>query len=505
MFFVPSWETPLRKKKPSTSPLSQLLKTWKQEKTEAAIQFSKEDAAKGTYCLITLYKAVPGTANSKENFDLAWASLVKEMVTVSTPPEMQPSATENGWETQTGLAPFESDGNKGVVLLVTASAVDKMANLIIVTNTDVYEKEIAAFLESVSLKKPVTALQQNNKETNTQPASSLTNYAWKSHQNRKDALGNNAGYSTNSYQFYSNGTYKFSNTTFQYYTPKYYMVNEEGTYQVNGNKIILKPVKSKFEVRQREKTDPVSKSGNLGLAVVEYSFEYTTVYDRQRLVLVPANEKETKRDGIFNYYVNGEKTKSYLYDAEEALLIQTTNKPNESFQPGIGAKQPGSNTDTDANKSGLNNISVIGSWGKSNSVSQLNNRYGTYSYNKQQYIFNRNGLYTFSGKNYSEDYAETILIKETGSYIINGNKLTIVPETCVIESWSKKNGADNWGQLKSSQKKALEKATYQVTMEGKNLILSISKETTRDGRFSNGNYYSYGPPETFTAIKLPGQ
>jgi len=302
-------------------------KAWKKEKTEGAIQFSKEDAEKGTYCLIALYKAVPGTANSKEKFDLAWASLVKEMVTVSTPPEMQPSATENGWETQSGLAPFESDGTKGVVLLVTASAVDKMANLIVVTNTDVYEKEITAFLESVSLKKPATALQQNNTETNTQTASSLTNYVWKSHQNRKDAMGNNAGYSTNSYQFYSNGTYKFSNTTFQYYTPKYYMVNEEGTYQINGKKITLKPVKSKFDVRQREKTDPVSKSGNFNLEVVQYSFEYTTVYDRLRLVLVPGNQKETKRDGIFNYYVNGEKTKSYLYDAEGALSTQTTTKP----------------------------------------------------------------------------------------------------------------------------------------------------------------------------------
>lgn len=144
-------------------------KAWKKEKTEDAIQFSKEDAAKGTYCLITLYKAVPGTTNSKENFDLAWESLVKEMVTVSTPPEMQPSATENGWEMQSGYAPFESDGNKGIVLLVTASAVDKMANLIILTNTDVYEKEMTAFIESISLKKQTqTTINPSTPEKNTQ-------------------------------------------------------------------------------------------------------------------------------------------------------------------------------------------------------------------------------------------------------------------------------------------------------------------------------------------------
>ncbi len=140
-------------------------KGWKKQSAESALQFSKEDAATGTYCLITLYKAIPGTANSKENFDLAWTSLVKEMVTVSTTPEMQAVTTENGWETQSGLAPFESDGNKGVALLVTASAVDKMVNLIVLTNTDVYEKDMTAFLESISLKKPGSATGKTVKPT----------------------------------------------------------------------------------------------------------------------------------------------------------------------------------------------------------------------------------------------------------------------------------------------------------------------------------------------------
>jgi hypothetical protein len=303
--------------------------SWKKESTETAIQFTKENKSNGSYCVITLFKAVPATSKAKENFDMAWTSVVKEMVTIAAPPEMLPSALENGWEAVTGYAPFEKDGNKGVALLVTSSGYDKMVNIIIFTNSDLYEKDMAAFLESVSLIKPVAAPQQNNteqkfKETNTKTAGALTNFIWKSHQNRKDAMGNNAGYSTNSYQFYSNGTYKFSNTTFQYHLPKYYMISEEGTYEVNGNKITLKPLKSKFYVRQREKTDPVIKSGNLSLDVVQYNFEYATVYDRLRLVLVPGNEKETTRDGVFNYYVNGQKSKSYLYDAEDALPAQNS-------------------------------------------------------------------------------------------------------------------------------------------------------------------------------------
>ena len=177
----------------------------------------------------------------------------------------------------------------------------------------------------------------------------------------------------------------------------------------------------------------------------------------------------------------------------------------ENFIASLDLKKPLKNENVIVHNKPVNNSLITGSWGKSNSVAQINNRYGTYSYNKQQYTFNANGTYSFLGKNYSEDYAETLLIKETGTFTMNGNVLTILPKTSVIESWTKRNGADNYNQLKSSQKRALENASYQVQKDGRNLILSTSKETIRDGRYSNGNYYSYGPPETFTAIKLPGQ
>ena len=38
-------------------------KGWKKEKSESAVQFSKEDAAKGTYCIITVLKSIPGSVD----------------------------------------------------------------------------------------------------------------------------------------------------------------------------------------------------------------------------------------------------------------------------------------------------------------------------------------------------------------------------------------------------------------------------------------------------------
>lgn len=155
-------------------------KNWKKQASNDAIQFSKEDAAKGTYCLMTLYKSMPGKENSKENFDLAWASLIKESVTVSSAPEMQPIAIDNGWEAQSGYAPFESDGSKGIALLVTSSSYQKMINIVILTNTDTYQNEMSAFLESVSLKKITGTTKQVDKpETNTVKPTQTTTVAKK--------------------------------------------------------------------------------------------------------------------------------------------------------------------------------------------------------------------------------------------------------------------------------------------------------------------------------------
>ncbi len=44
---------------------------------------------------------------------------------------------------------------KGVVLLYTISGYGKMVNVMILTNTQAYEANITAFVESITLKKPV--------------------------------------------------------------------------------------------------------------------------------------------------------------------------------------------------------------------------------------------------------------------------------------------------------------------------------------------------------------
>lgn len=131
---------------------------WHRQISQSSIQISTEDKANGTYCLITLFKSLPGTNNSKENFDAAWDMVVKGMVTVSGAPQMASPGNENGWEIQSGFSPFEKGGEKGIAMLVTASGFGKMVNVLILTNTQAYQQNITDFLGSISLKKPAAEI-----------------------------------------------------------------------------------------------------------------------------------------------------------------------------------------------------------------------------------------------------------------------------------------------------------------------------------------------------------
>lgn len=147
-------------------------KGWQKEAAKNAVQLGVEDSASGGTCLITMFKPLPGSSDSKVNFESAWETIVKETISISGVPQMQSPMSENGWTAESGLAQYEAGGRKGIVLLVTLSGQDKMVNILILTNTDKFQQEIADFLESVDLPKvAVSAAPLKNKPPeNTQTA-----------------------------------------------------------------------------------------------------------------------------------------------------------------------------------------------------------------------------------------------------------------------------------------------------------------------------------------------
>lgn len=128
-------------------------KGWKKDGSAQAVQFSKQDEAGKTYCLITLFKSLDTRGGPADNFSASWETLVKDNLNVQAAPQMMPVSSENGWEAHTGTGVFESEGNKGIALLTTSTGYSKTVNILVLTNSDAYENELDQFFSSISFPK----------------------------------------------------------------------------------------------------------------------------------------------------------------------------------------------------------------------------------------------------------------------------------------------------------------------------------------------------------------
>jgi hypothetical protein len=289
-------------------------KGWTKQAGADGIQFSIAD--KESYCLVTLFKSIAGLGNAKENFDAAWATIVKDMVTVSSAPQMFPADTKGEWQLAGGFSTFEKDGQKGVAVLYTASGYGKMVNAFVLTNTQAYEPAITAFLNSISFKKPAGEVRPQAPVAPASSGPSLAGNFWK----QAGIRGGMAGYSgistgtfSKTYQFLPNGTYKFSREDMSVAAPKYYLETEEGTYTVSGNVITINAKRSSYSQHRLTKEEAPIKSGNLPLVTAQYRYEFWLHDDNWALLLSPVDGNETKRDGTFSFYRNGESQRTYQY------------------------------------------------------------------------------------------------------------------------------------------------------------------------------------------------
>lgn len=173
-------------------------------------------------------------------------------------------------------------------------------------------------------------------------------------------------------------------------------------------------------------------------------------------------------------------------------------------------KKPAVHTENQQQTTANTNSSIIGTWTKVASdqdAYHANN--GASGYIQRQYIFDQNGTYRDIIKTFSF-FSDIYLTKESGTYQVNGNSISITPQIAVLESWSRKDGRDEWGKLLSSQNIMLENATYQFTIQYNQyihetqLILQSSNATKRDGHFDQDNKWFYKlPTHDYDLIKLP--
>jgi hypothetical protein len=287
---------------------------WTVEKDANSIRFSKESGS--TYCVISLSRSADSIGDSAKNFEVLWKAMATDGLN-ATAPQRGTSGEKDGWQAEVAVAPFEKDGLKGAALLTTYSGNGKVIAILAVTNSADFNTDTETFINNVKL--PAIGASPGPKSptgSNGSVPAGLLEYEWTASQNRKHPVtGDNAGYAKRVYRFTANGTYTFYAESFQYYAPKYYVEKESGTYRVDGSRIIIRPSKAVATQHRLKKEDPPIKTEALKLEPAEYAFEITDVNNSPSLVLAPGTRAATRRDGIFNYWVNGEQTTSYLYGA----------------------------------------------------------------------------------------------------------------------------------------------------------------------------------------------
>ncbi|MEI9954849.1 MAG: hypothetical protein WDM90_00695 [Ferruginibacter sp.] len=143
--------------------------------------------------------------------------------------------------------------------------------------------------------------------------------------------------------------------------------------------------------------------------------------------------------------------------------------------------------------------SVAGLWCDNHlEISGYFNGFPQYSagYFRREYLFKEEGTYIFCMKNWSALMKEILFNYESGTYTVQGNQLTIIPDQGRGEWWSKKdNNTTLWGnRLKASDYK-LERMNYTFEIKyysGTNdysLILQANKNTERDGTYNQNGFF----------------
>jgi hypothetical protein len=135
---------------------------------------------------------------------------------------------------------------------------------------------------------------------------------------------------------------------------------------------------------------------------------------------------------------------------------------------------------------------IVGRWSRSSSSYPSDFKAGSWAgagYVASRYDFGSDGRYRYTQRSFFLMMPEIVIVKEDGTYTVDGTTLTVSPQSSVVESYAKKNNSDELGTPTSSKIRPPEKVAYRATfdystgMKEWNLVLEANHPTVRDGNF----------------------
>ncbi len=117
------------------------------------VAFSELNQTTGTFCIITLYGATPGTGNPRSDFAREWNNLViKTMKKAEANPKTDEQKAD-GWTVVSGGGEVESDVGRAVGFLTVVSGSGQTISILAVFNDPAYVQKIDAFVMALDLDK----------------------------------------------------------------------------------------------------------------------------------------------------------------------------------------------------------------------------------------------------------------------------------------------------------------------------------------------------------------
>ncbi len=277
---------------------------WKKtNNTTSVVCYAITNNQKGTYCQIAVYASTTSKGSLQADFESEWQELVVKPYKPTTKPELQSAVSENGWDVQSGVAPFEFSGGESAAMLVTASSHERCMSIVILTNTEDYQSQIKNFLESVDLKK----VEANTRTANNTSDNKSILGVWTMSASDQSSFRMNNGvmnYIIRQYTLNENGSYTFITKTFDPLMDKILLGKENGTYQISGNNLTIIPQKSVLEAwTKKDNADKWGKlltTQNMALEKVTYQFTRYYMSGIQEWDLILQTGAPTKREGPFN-------------------------------------------------------------------------------------------------------------------------------------------------------------------------------------------------------------
>lgn len=321
-------------------------KGWQKKQVEGGVQLFITDNKTGGYAIASVTKSMASTGSVNEDFKNQWKSLLVNTVNSITEPVMETPVQDNGWDILSGTGNYADRNVKGFATLITATGYKQTAAIVLMTNTQQYQNDLLAFINSLELKK-IEREQTNTANTQAPTTSNARSLVglWHSYLNETRGYINNmpqytAGYFRKEYLFNANGTYVYRLKNWSVNMKEILFAYETGNWVMSGNKLTLTPTLGKSEWWSKAASNKTNEWGKLVKAAEyklerqEYSFGMEYFSGSQDYTIVLKANKPTQRDGG-NFNAAGDLLE-FRYTLREKFGSLIDNPPG--FKPGSESK-----------------------------------------------------------------------------------------------------------------------------------------------------------------------